>query len=195
METFPASLLGSPADFLDHPEPAIRRIAVATAALPAARAAAVLASDPDPWVRAAAAEALGEAKAAEALLAARDDPDPMVVEAIAFGLGEAGDATAVPWLLETAAGDGEKLGREAAIAALGALGDDRAVPLLLELVATGPPQVRRRCVVALTAFDGPEIEAAIRRAARDRNPMVREAAEMVVGPQLDSGDLPCSPPC
>jgi len=55
------------------------------------------------------------------------------------------------------------------------------LPVLLDLVATGPPQVRRRCVVALTVFDGDEVEAAIRAAAVDRNPMVREAAEMVVG--------------
>ena len=67
------------------------------------------------------------------------------------------------------------------MAALGAIGDERAVPTLLSLVAEAPPQIRRRSVVALTVFDGEEIEAAIRAAATDRNPMVREAAEMVVG--------------
>ncbi len=91
------------------------------------------------------------------------------------------DRAAVDWLLKAAEADDEKLVREAAVAALGAIGDDRAVPLLLELVGSAPPQVRRRSVVALSVFDGPEIEAAIRAAKDDRNPMVREAAEMVVG--------------
>ena len=61
---------------------------------------------------------------------------------------------------------------------------------LLGLVANGPPQVRRRTVVALTAFDGPEVEAAFAAARDDRNPMVREAAEMVIGIEV-----PELPPC
>ena len=71
------------------------------------------------------------------------------------------------------------------MASLGAIGDDRARPILLDLVRTGPPQIRRRTVVALTVFDGPEIETAIRGALEDRNPMVREAAEMVAGRPTD----------
>ncbi len=189
MDTRAAGLIRDPAAFLEDPDPAMRRIAVATAGVAPERIAAVLGSDPEAWVRAAAAESLGASGAVETLLAAVDDPDPVVLEAVAFALGEADDPAAVPWLLETAAGDGDKLVREAAVASLGALGDDRAVPRLLELVASAPPQIRRRAVVALTAFDGAEVEAAIRAAARDRNPMVREAAEMVVGPQLDPADL------
>jgi HEAT repeat protein len=77
--------------------------------------------------------------------------------------------------------DEDKLVREAAVAALGAIGDHEAVPTLLDLITNGPPQIRRRCVAALSVFDGPEVEAALRAAAADRNPMVREAAEMVVG--------------
>ena len=80
--------------------------------------------------------------------------------------------------------DGEdKLVREAAVAGLGAIGDERARPTLLHLIASGPPQIRRRCVPALSVFDGEDIAAALLAAATDRNPMVREAAEMVVGRQ------------
>ena len=75
--------------------------------------------------------------------------------------------------------------REAAVAALGATGEVQALPTLLRLVASGPPQVRRRCVAALTVFDGEEVETALRHAATDRNPMVREAAELVVGRNVD----------
>ncbi|NNF88611.1 MAG: MerR family transcriptional regulator, partial [Acidimicrobiia bacterium] len=61
--------------------------------------------------------------------------------------------------------------------------DDRALPTLLEAVAAGKPQIRRRAVVALTAFEGPDVEAAFTAARLDRNPMVREVAEMVLGRQ------------
>jgi HEAT repeat protein len=169
-------------------DPGVRRWAVAACsgkATPhlAGRLAAILQKDTDARVRAEAAEILAEAGTAALtpLLAASGDGEGVVREAVATGLGEIEDPAAVPWLMEAAAKDGEKLVREAAVAALGAIGDERAIPLLLELVSDAPPQVRRRSVVALSVFDGPEIEAAIKAARNDRNPMVREAAEMVVG--------------
>ncbi len=184
-----AALTADPTAYLSDPDPIARRLAVSAsfgrAANPAVSAQLVelLAHDPEPRVRAEAAEVLGAAgpAALEPLMAATSDPDPIVVEAVATGLGELEDPAAVPWLIEAARTNGDRLVREAAVAALGATGDPRALPVLLDLVASGPPQVRRRCVVALTVFDGDEVEAAIRAAAVDRNPMVREAAEMVVG--------------
>lgn len=144
-------------------------------------------TDDDGAVRAMAAEALGEAgaDAAAILDRVRHDEDGRVIEAVATAYGELRSAGAVPWLIDVASGDGDRAAREAATAALGAIGDDSAVDTLLALVASAPPQVRRRAVVALTVFDGPEVEAAIRSAARDRNPSVREAAEMVVGRHPD----------
>jgi hypothetical protein len=44
--------------------------------------------------------------------------------------------------------------------------------------------------VALTVFDDPAIEPALRTATDDRNPMVREVAEMVVGRPPDKGWQP-----
>ncbi len=142
-----------------------------------------LASDEDDQVRSAAAEVLAQAEAdvGPALLAATSDPSEVVVEAVAFALGEQEVGEAVPWLLEVAADHADRAAREAAVAALGAIGDRRALPLLAELAASGPPQLRRRSVVALSAFDDPEAVPAIRSALEDRNPMVREAAEMVLG--------------
>ena len=172
-------LIADPAAFLDDPEPAIRRLAVASG--PHAHASGMLRDEAEE-VRAAAAEALAAAgpPAVPDLLAAGADEAASVREAVAFALGEIGDAAAVPWL-STAAGDGDRTVAEAAVAALGAIGDPASLPLLLDLVVSGPPQVRRRCVVALTAFAGDEAEAAIVAARDDRNPMVREAAEAVVG--------------
>jgi HEAT repeat protein len=184
-----AAVTADPTPYLADPDPAVRRLAVSAsvgnAADPtvAAQLAALLASDLEPRIRAEAAEVLATAGAValEPLMAATTDPDPIVVEAVATGLGELEDPAAVPWLIEVACAHEDRLAREAAVAALGAVGDDRALPILLDLVASGPPQIRRRCVVALTVFDGTEVETAIRAAATDRNPMVREAAEMVVG--------------
>lgn len=182
-------LLDDPLPFLPHDDPAVRRLALAACVgrldEDDVRAAVAdrLVEDEDASVRAAAAELLGGAGEAafDALMKARSDGDDRVVEAVVSALGELAIERAVPYLLDTARNHSDRLVREAAVAALGAVGDDTAVPLLLDLLATGPPQVRRRAAVALTAFDDPAIEPALRRAREDRNPMVREVVEMIVG--------------
>ena len=142
-------------------------------------------TDPDGSVRAVAVEALGTSghRCLPILEQARSDDDARVVEAVATAYGELGDASSVGWLIDLASSDADRTSREAAVAALGAIGDPAAVPVLLKLVTAAPAQVRRRAVVALTVFDDPSIERAIREATRDKNPSVREAAEMVVGRQ------------
>jgi HEAT repeat protein len=182
-------LVRDPLAHLDNADPAVRRLAV-SCCVPNLEAPGVgdalmvvLAGDADPRVRAEAAEALGGwgERAVDALEAATGDSEAIVREAVATAMGELRHSGAVTWLLDAASGDDDSMVREAAVAALGAIGDPRTTPVLLELVRSGPPQVRRRAVVALTVFDGDDVEAAIRAAAQDRNPMVREAAEMVVG--------------
>ncbi|MCP3974315.1 MAG: hypothetical protein GY720_07475 [bacterium] len=181
-------LVADPTAFLQDEDATVRRLAVAACSgrvdeSLSHQIAEILCTDPDDRVRAEAAEVLAQAGTAalEQLLAASGDGAGVVREAVATALGELKDGTAVDWLMHAAAADIAKLVREAAVAALGAIGDERALPLLLDLVHIAPPQVRRRSVVALSVFDGPEVEAAIRAAKNDRNPMVREAAEMVVG--------------
>lgn len=184
-----AALTADPLPWLEHDDPAVRRLAIsALSSRPAAPQTAaelgrMLAGDPEPRVRAAAAEALGmHGPAATApLLRATADADPLVAEAVATALGEVGAAAAVPWLIRLATDRGDRLAAEAAVASLGAIGDERAVDTLVELAASGPPQIRRRSIVALTAFDGPQAEAAVRAGLEDRNPMVREVAQMIVG--------------
>ena len=142
----------------------------------------ILEDDPSPRVRAEAAEAFSAHGATFADLAAFGNDDEAIVrEAVATALGEVGDAAGVPWLVSAVESDPDRLVQEAAVAALGAIGDPAALDVLLRTVSAGGPQLRRRAVVALTAFDGPAVDAALHAAARDRNPMVREAAEMVVG--------------
>jgi HEAT repeat protein len=106
------------------------------------------------------------------------DADPMVVEAAAWALGERGSdaAGAVDALVAVATDHPDALCREAAVAALGAIGDVRGLPAILA-ATSDKPAVRRRAVIALAPFDGPEVDAALERALEDRDWQVRQAAE------------------
>lgn len=137
-----------------------------------------------------------------AVVAALSDQEPFVVEAAAFSLGEllaaerppartppagtpvppAPDASAaIAALAATSRDHTDPLCREAAVAAIGSIGDDRGLEAIL--VATkDKPAVRRRAVVALAPFEGPEVDAALSRALKDRDWQVRQAAEDIAGP-------------
>lgn len=145
-----------------------------------------LASDEDPAVRTAAIEKLGVLgpSALPFLDLTKDDQEATVRESTATAYGQVGDVHALPWLEHVSGEDPDRGVREAAVAAMGEIGDPLAVDILLRLISDGPPQVRRRAVAAITVFDDQRIEPALQRAALDRNPGVREAAEMVVGRQL-----------
>lgn len=108
------------------------------------------------------------------------DPDASVVEQAAWALGEREDVVAVDALV-TAAGHTDALVREAAVAALGALQDARGLPAILAAM-DDKPAVRRRAVLALAPFDGPEVDAALARAREDRDWQVRDAADVVLDP-------------
>lgn len=106
------------------------------------------------------------------------DDDPLVVEAAAFALGESLYVPAVPVLLEVAAHHEDARCRESAIAALGAIGDDRARAVIIGALDDKPP-VRRRAIVALANFEGPDIDAALERASEDRDWQVRAAVHQL----------------
>lgn len=189
----PVDLLDDPTAHLDSDEPALRRLAVAACVRlldvedVRNRITEMLRADPNATVRAEAAEVLGSSAAPplDVLLEATEDADSRVAEAAVTALSEIGRPAAVPRLIELAEAHEDRLVNEAAVAALGAIGDVRALPVLLDLVASGAPQVRRRAVVALTVFDDPSVEIALRQAAKDRNPMVGEVARAVVAPSRD----------
>jgi len=112
-----------------------------------------------------------------------DDPDPVVAETAAWAAGErtppeSGAAEALAALATTHA---EHLVREAAVAALGAIGDPVGLPAVLAALSERAT-IRRRAVVALAAFEGPEVEAALQRALDDRDRQVRQTAEDLVSP-------------
>ncbi len=74
----------------------------------------------------------------------------------------------------------EPLCREAAVAALGSLRSPAGLPAVLAALED-KPAVRRRAVVALAGFDGPEVDAALAKAAGDVDWQVRQVAEDLGG--------------
>ena len=62
-----------------------------------------------------------------------------------------------------------------------------ALPTILT-ATTDIATVRRRAIIALAPFDGPEVDAALERALDDRDWQVRQAAEDLTGlPATDPG--------
>jgi HEAT repeat protein len=140
-------------------------------------------ADPDPLVRRRVAEVVAglgdDALTADVrLVALLDDADPSVVEVAAWACGERSpvEPDAVPALVALATGHGDALIREAAVAALGSIGDVVGLPAILA-ATSDKATVRRRAVLALAPFDGPEVAAALDRARSDRDWQVRQAAE------------------
>ncbi len=105
-----------------------------------------------------------------------EDPDPLVVEGAAFALGERRYAPGLERLIELVGRHDDARCREAAVVALGAIGDDRALGAVIGALEDKPP-VRRRAVVALANFEGPEVEAALARAREDHDWQVRSAVD------------------
>lgn len=181
-------------DHLDDPDPGVRASALAALARTGELTAAELASglaDPDPTVRRRSAELAG-AGAVPAnlvdLMPLLDDPDDRVVEVAAWATGELSPPPlpAIDRLCRLVTDHADALVREAAVAALGAIGDDRALPTILA-ATSDKATVRRRAVIALAPFDGPEVDAALERARSDRDWQVRQAAEDLLAPVQDDG--------
>ncbi len=172
------------------PEPAVRASALGALARLGLLGEELLRAglaDPEPAVRTRAAElapAVGPA-VLDRLVDLLGDTSPAVVEAACFGLGEMGEQArghhgVTQGLDRVARRHPDPLCREAAVAATGAIGDPGGLPAVLD--ATGDkPAVRRRAVLALAAFDGPEVDAALQRALGDRDWQVRQAAEDLTG--------------
>lgn len=187
--------------------PGRRRAAALAGHTGDATAARALLADPDPGVRATALGALGrlaQVGVADVALALTDpspevrrracqvavglvevdltpllgDRDPGVVEVAAWALGEREDAggEVVDRLTAVATGHEDPLCREAAVAALGAIGDEAGLAAILA-ATRDKPAIRRRAVIALAPFSGPEVDAALARALKDRDWQVRQAAE------------------
>lgn len=141
-------------------------------------------ADPDATARRRACELSGMLTPAE-VATMLGDREVLVVEAACFALGERGAGAgedAVAALAGVAGMHRDPLCREAAIAALGAIGHPSGLAAILAGL-DDRPAVRRRAVIALAPFEGPEVEAALARARADRDWQVRQAAEDLTEPE------------
>lgn len=178
-------------DALRSEDPAHRATALGAAARLEILTAEILLSalqDPEATVRQRAAELAAVAideRSAQTITAITDAlvgllADTSCAEIAANTLGELTELPSqlLPQVVEPlehqATTHDDPLCRESAIAALGSLGQGRATVLAAtDDVAT----VRRRAVIALANFEGPDIDLALRRAVDDRDWQVRQAAE------------------
>lgn len=112
------------------------------------------------------------------LLEALASPDATLVEVAAWAAGERRppEPGTVDVLVALTTEHDDALVREAAVAALGAIGDPAGLPAILA-ATQDKATVRRRAVIALAPFEGPEVDAALERARADRDWQVRQAAE------------------
>ena len=129
-----------------------------------------LRNDPEPDVKAAAADALGGLKLTEALEDLQqlynNTSEWLIQLSIVAALGEMGDPKAFP-ILEKALNSEHELIQTMAIGALGELGDKRAIPLLLPYVSNADWQVRYRVAQALVRLGGEQAEVALKILAKD----------------------------
>ena len=173
---------------LTDPEPAVRATALGAlqriGVVDAAELEAALA-DPEPGVRRRAVEVAAawpgvatDEQPFVSLLPLLADEDDTVVEVAAWACGERvpPEVGVVPRLSEITTGHADALCREAAVAALGAIGDEAGLHAILS-ATSDKATVRRRAVIALAPFEGPEVDAALETARTDRDWQVRQAAE------------------
>lgn len=106
------------------------------------------------------------------------DADASVAETAAWALGEQAreSVEVVAALAQMATGHDDVLCREAAVGALGALGHEAGLDAILA-ATMDKPAIRRRAVLALAPFEGPDVDAALQRALTDHDWQVRQAAE------------------
>jgi HEAT repeat protein len=115
---------------------------------------------------------------------ALNDDDPLVVDAAVFALGEQHDLDALSAIVVIARGHEDARCREAAVAALGALGDDQGLEAVIAALEDTAP-IRRRAIVALSNFEGPDVEAALEKAKTDRDWQVRAAVDQLTKGEPD----------
>jgi HEAT repeat protein len=172
---------------LSDPDPAVRATAIGAlerlGELSAADLDAALA-DPSFRVRRRVIEACALRPGDEppSLLGALGDGDPTIVEVAAWASGERVPAEpgVVTVLTGLVANHADALVREAAVAALGAIGDEAGRAAILAALGD-KATVRRRAVLALAPFAGPDVDAALAAARDDRDWQVRQAAEDLSG--------------
>jgi HEAT repeat protein len=133
----------------------------------------------------------------ERLLALLQGPTDSLAEVAAWSLGERHEAqddidppkAVVDALVHAVRTHTDALVREAAVAAIGSIGAPDGLEAVLH-ATKDKATVRRRAVIALAAFEGEEVDAALQNALTDRDWQVRQAAEDLLEgtPSIDDAE-------
>lgn len=176
---------------LDDPAPEVRAAALGALARSSRLNDEMLQrglTDPDPMVRNRALRlAAARGSYTPTLLDLLADPDDRVVEVAAFAIGECHDvpAEAVRALADLVHTHHDSLCRESAVAALGSLGEPEGLAAILH-ACRDKATVRRRAVLALAAFEGPEVTGMLETMSGDRDLQVRQSARELL--DIESGE-------
>jgi HEAT repeat protein len=184
---------------LRHEDPEVRAAAHGALARMGALAGGDLTAglaDPSAAVRARCV-ALATAFPGVDLVPLLDDPDAAVAEQAAWAIGEqrSPGPRRAHALVCVAVEHSDPLVREAAVAALGAIAamtevDVEVRATILGALATDRPAVRRRAVLALAAFEGPDVDAALANALDDVDWQVRQGAALILEAGAPGDDGP-----
>lgn len=121
---------------------------------------------------------LGNQQLDRAIMQNLKSADALVAEAAVFALGERGVVAALEALKIITTEHEDARCREAGVVALAQIGSDGGRSAIVAALHD-KPTVRRRAVVALASFEGEDIEAALDKAAEDRDWQVRSAVEQL----------------
>ncbi|MGF1499459.1 MAG: phycobilisome degradation protein NblB [Elainellaceae cyanobacterium] len=136
--------------------------------------------DPDPDVRAAAADSIGALKLTGAFddlqVLYRETSEWLVKFSIVAALGELGDPRGFDILEDALTSDNELI-RTVAIGSLGELGDRRAIPILVTYADSDDWQIRHRVAQALSRLGGTEVESTLQTLADDTAAPVAQEAQ------------------
>ncbi|MBL1208677.1 phycobilisome degradation protein NblB [Geminocystis sp. GBBB08] len=137
-------------------------------------------NDPEPDVRAAAADAIAGLKLIQAFPDLKkvyyESEDWLIQFSIVAALGELGHPEGFD-LLKDALDSDNGLLQTAAISALGELGDIRAVSLLIPFVNSDDWQIRHRLAQALSKFGGEEAKKVLTILSEDKSVAVANEAK------------------
>jgi HEAT repeat protein len=141
-------------------------------------------NDPDPDIRRAAANALGDFSASrslEPLARALADRDPEVQREAAEAIGDLDDVSKAPPALVRASASTDLELRRRATRTLGKIGDPATVTALAERITDDDKDVRLSAVEGLGEMKVPSAIPSLTRALGDRDPEVRRAAAEALG--------------
>jgi HEAT repeat protein len=110
------------------------------------------------------------------MIEALEDGDPIFVSYLLYAMGELKFKEFAKPIEQTILNHPDERVREFGVGALGAIGDKESLNTIIICLKDHKARVRRRAILALASYKGPEVEKAIESAKSDRDYQVRQNA-------------------